>query len=40
MGDSATGEHVADGPLTQLFLQVWFLASIFFIDVFEEITTH
>ncbi len=40
MGDSATGEDVADGPLTQLFLQVWFLAIIFFIDIFEEIPMH
>ncbi len=39
MGDSAAGEDVADGPLTQLFWQVWFLAIIFFIDVFEKMTT-
>ena len=38
--NDATGEHVADGPLTQLYLQVWFLAIIFLIDVLERMATH
>ena len=31
--DHVTGKQVADGPLTELFLQVWYLAFIFVIGL-------
>jgi hypothetical protein len=40
LGNDATGQHVVDGPLTQLFLQVWFLAIVFIIDVIETMATN